>query len=484
MPLVVMALVCALAVFVSLSPSGSFFGAPPPPASTNPLPPPPSPRYGPPHGLLPPASEDRATSPGDPQSGPSRIEKDREESHDDFNRAIGGEEDPTEAPVPKISGAEAPGSAASVPVPRAAPRTDKPASVATQVKPASVPVPVPAPRKPTVATGSEQTPRAVTPKTGPPVLPVEKPRKPTNTAAPAVPNKPQPPAVLSPAAHPPAPAPEPARTDSRSLGTNEIFARWFEPSGRPKFNNTRSFERRFDKPGKPPHLNQARQGGDRWNAVYAELLRVADPSSPDRESLLFKDPEGRTISGEEASRLSSQFGRDRIAWPSGAHRLAMGWSVNHKVRGKDGILHEGPACAEFMSELIRQAYVRAGRKYPDLKIDYKDEFDRKGFPLDHAHTPSVETLAVFLDAAGWVPWDSAEFRPKKGAIIVHDGVHKGHIYMSAADDGTTIIDSGQPRGRNLRVRAEARTSGIPDLIDFQYKNSVFFLPPGINPNPW
>ena len=53
----------------------------------------------------------------------------------------------------------------------------------------------------------------------------------------------------------------------------------------------------------------------------------------------------------------------------------------------------------------------------------------------------------------------------------------GHTYLAAGDDGQIIMDNGSPHGRDLRKTTQK-------IIELMYQTGVFFLPPGIQPDPW
>ena len=190
----------------------------------------------------------------------------------------------------------------------------------------------------------------------------------------------------------------------------------------------------------------------KWKTIFFEMQRVT--TNKDREELLFIDK-------DKASDLVDKFEADPLheLSPVGAYTMAVNvTAVRHKF--------PQTPCAEFMSEIIRQAYKRAGY---DLAADFSPE---KKSQLIWSHTALVTTLGNSLLRAGWTVWDNTKFHPPVGAILMHTaGTSPSHTYMSAGDDGNFIIDNAHPRGFDLRTAPQK-------LIDFEYSTGAFFLPPG------
>jgi hypothetical protein len=129
-------------------------------------------------------------------------------------------------------------------------------------------------------------------------------------------------------------------------------------------------------------------------------------------------------------------------------------------------------CAEFQSELLRQAYQRAGYRVTD------DFNSTKGNPLIWSNSAAVANFSMGLYKAGWTAWDPQVYRPIVGSFLMHgSGLTPGHTYVSAGDDGMVIVDNGAPQGRDLR-------KSTASSIEIQFQTGVFFLPPGIIPPKW
>lgn len=234
----------------------------------------------------------------------------------------------------------------------------------------------------------------------------------------------------------------------------------FEDSGKPKFNFTTYYQKRF--PGRLnlaiASENQSNSERLKWAAVMEELRKAADRTVPTATSYLF-------LPIEEARKASIDYEKSDVVSSLGA------WTIAVKATAVRNGFPNVP-CAEFMSEVLRQAYARAGQ---NLFEDFSRE---KGTYLIWSSTAAVVNLANTLVKAGWIPWELASFRPPTGAIMAHfKATTPGHVYMAAGHDGRIIIDNGSPAGRQL-VRTVDKT------IKMLYYGGVFFLPPGILPKPW
>jgi hypothetical protein len=166
---------------------------------------------------------------------------------------------------------------------------------------------------------------------------------------------------------------------------------------------------------------------------------------------------------------------------------AMKWSVEYEKSGAispfgawmiaveaTAVRHGFPnvPCAEFQSEMLKQAYKRAGYNLTD------DFNEAKGNPIIWSKTAAVFELSKALNEAGWIPWDASKFRPPTGAFLMHGaGKTPGHTYIAGGDDGRIIVDNGAPQGRDLRKTTDK-------TIELMFMTGVFFLPPGINPQAW
>jgi|GEM_PF-5772027 len=138
-------------------------------------------------------------------------------------------------------------------------------------------------------------------------------------------------------------------------------------------------------------------------------------------------------------------------------------------------------CAEFVSEVIRQAYSRAGHSH-DEDFQYTIEGRLIFTPWQNGiYGPqSVRGLSNRLVLAGWVPWDPTKYRPMTGAIAMAlDSSTPGHTYIVGGKLGRYIVDNGNPKGLDLG-RTSLKLSRFKDM----YGMGTFFLPPGITPARW
>lgn len=232
-------------------------------------------------------------------------------------------------------------------------------------------------------------------------------------------------------------------------------------NGKPKVNFTSSFKKRF---GDRLNLNIPMESlsprdQQKWQSIYNELKRVGDRTVSTERIYLFLEDES------QAGPLSLRFEQTGEISPIGA------WSI--AVRGtaeRHGFANV--PCAEFMSEMVREAYQRAGYS---IKEDFNDE---TGNYLIYSNTAAVVNLATALFKGGWIPWDSKYYIPPTGAPIMNATANTpGHTYMSGGDNGRFIVDNGSPRGRDLRTTSDK-------IIKMMFQTGVFFLPPGIIPEQW
>jgi hypothetical protein len=254
---------------------------------------------------------------------------------------------------------------------------------------------------------------------------------------------------------------DPGNFPAISLGKPETdYLLNFEETGRPKFQFSQYFQNRF--PGRlnlfvdPASLPATELR--KWTAIQNELKAAADRSLENSTEYLF-------IPIEKARQSSVDYEQKNIVSSMGA------WTIAVKATAVRNGFPNVP-CAEFMSEMLRQAYQRAGY---DLFEDFNQE---KGTYLIWSSTAAVVNLANTLVKAGWIPWELTSYRPPTGAIMAHfRATSPGHVYMSAGFDGRVIIDNGAPAGRQL-FRTTDKT------LKIQYLGGVFFLPPGIIPESW
>lgn len=238
------------------------------------------------------------------------------------------------------------------------------------------------------------------------------------------------------------------------------FLKYYATSGKPSFSYASGIRKRFGdrvNQGVPmSSLSTAAQ--TKWTKIYNELKRAGDRKVPSPRELMIID------SGTARS-LSVKFENEGFVNDIGAWSVAVeGTATRHGFANVP--------CAETMSEVIRQAYKRAGYSHTE------DFNSSKGNKLYWTSTAAVVELSRSLNVAGWVPWDYTQYRAPAGAIMMHTtGISPGHTYMSGGDDGRIIVDNGSPKGRDLRVTSQS-------IIGMMYMTGVFFLPPGIQPQPW
>lgn len=240
----------------------------------------------------------------------------------------------------------------------------------------------------------------------------------------------------------------------------EGFVKFYSETGKPKKGYTSGINKRF--PGKvnvgvdPASMSEAARV--KYQRIFAELVKVANRAVATPKSLLM-------IPLADAQRFSVAYEQNGSVNPIGA------WSVAVEATA---VRHGFPnvPCAEFQSEIARQAYQRAGYSVHD------DFNSTKGNKLIWDKTAAVVGFSAALVKAGWVPWDPTVYKPMTGAFLFNTtGNTPGHTYISAGHNGQFIVDNGAPQGRNLRKTVEK-------TIDIMYQTGLFILPPGINPEKW
>ena len=238
------------------------------------------------------------------------------------------------------------------------------------------------------------------------------------------------------------------------------FSKYYFASGKPKFSYTDKITKRF-----PDHLNKGMDfahmpTGDqvKWQNIYQEVVRIANRTVVVPHSLLVVD---------KKTGLNCSVGYEQ----TGAICATGAWTIAvQETAVRHGFANT--PCAEFMSEVIREAYTRAGYRVTD------DFSSSRGNPLIWSSSAAVINLSAYLDKAGWIPWDSTKYRPVVGAVLMNGrGQTPGHTYMAAGNDGRFIIDNGAPQGRDLETTSEKN-------IGMMYQTGLFFLPPGVNPPTW
>lgn len=238
------------------------------------------------------------------------------------------------------------------------------------------------------------------------------------------------------------------------------YLQQYNSNGKPKFVYTKSVTKRFgsqlNKAIDPETLPGAEQL--KWQKIYEELVKVANRKVATPRSLLM-------INLSEAQQRSIEYEKLGKIFAEGA------WTIAVKATAVRHGFANVP-CAEFQSEVLRQAYNRAGY---DPSKDFNSQ---KGNQLIWSNTAAVVNFSNALYLAGWIPWDSTQYRPPIGAFLMNgSGISPGHTYISASDNGQIIVDNGSPQGRDLRQTTAK-------VIEMMYQTGVFFLPPGIIPSKW
>jgi hypothetical protein len=241
--------------------------------------------------------------------------------------------------------------------------------------------------------------------------------------------------------------------------TSQSFLSFFSSSGRPRFGSSKAFQERL-KQRFSERLNQAAPFSEKGERVFREIVHAVNREIPSPQAFMI-------ISREEARRGSLETERN------GGRGPRMGaWSIAVRQTAVRHGFARVP-CAEFVSEVVRQAYAR-------VSLDVVDDFNRsrKNQLIWHS-TASVQNLGRALYRAGWVPWTTYEYRPPIGAIMLNGvGDSPGHAYFAAGLNGRFIVDNGAPQGRDLASGTASATIGM------MFSSGVFFLPPGINPAKW
>ncbi|AHZ85896.1 hypothetical protein AB1A81_01220 [Bdellovibrio bacteriovorus] len=246
----------------------------------------------------------------------------------------------------------------------------------------------------------------------------------------------------------------------QAASPGEGFLKYYQPSGKPKFNYVTSVTKRFgaklNQGVKPESMSAAQR--EKYQSIFAELQKAVNREVATPKSYLMIDK-------KVATQRSIDFEKTGAITTTGAWSIAtQGTAVRHGFANVP--------CAEFQSELLRQAYQRAGYRVTD-------DFNKtKGNQLIWSSTAAVVNYSMALYKAGWIAWDSTKYRPILGAIMMNGaGYTPGHTYISGSNDGLIIVDNGAPQGRDLRKTTDK-------TISIMFQVGVFFLPPGINPPAW
>jgi hypothetical protein len=201
----------------------------------------------------------------------------------------------------------------------------------------------------------------------------------------------------------------------------------------------------------------------KWLGIYGQLVALVDRTREMDRQPLFIDSGSPSEDEALAKQYSLDFENSGTIQTFGAWSIAtQGTAVRHGFADRP--------CAEFVSEIIRQAYTKAG-------YAMKDDFTGDNY-LIWSNTAAVTDLAQALYESGWIPWDPLEFKPPVGAIGMNAYADTpGHAYMIAGKNGRFLVDNGSPKGRDL-------FSTSAKNIENMYNLGAFFLPPGIVPERW
>jgi len=246
------------------------------------------------------------------------------------------------------------------------------------------------------------------------------------------------------------------------------YLQYFEASGQPKFNYSTYYKSRFgdrlNKAVDPTTLSTAM--ARKWEKVFAELEKLASRTQPVATSTLF-------MNRDDAKKFATLYENTGEVQTAGAWSIAVqGTAMNHGFADKP--------CAEFVSEMVRQSYRKAGFRHDD---DFNATLKNpliwwKVIAGIEFGSAAVVNLANYLDRAGWIPWETALYKPVTGAPMMHaKGTTPGHAYLVGGADGRIIVDNGSPYGKDLR-------NSPGKYLDMMYKHGVFFLPPGNVPAKW
>lgn len=235
----------------------------------------------------------------------------------------------------------------------------------------------------------------------------------------------------------------------------------YDSVGRPRRDYSKRLEERFGARLNQPITKDKISAGDltKSQKIFREIQRAVDRNRGLQESDLMFMASAQAI--EQSKKFES----------TGDVSKAGAWTIATEGTAKRHGFGNVP-CAEFMSEVIRQAYARAGY---DLNVDFNDKNKNN---LIWKETASVTGLSKALFKAGWVPYSAHEFRAPVGAIMFHTlGLSPSHTYAAAGLDGLLIVDNGAPKGRDLR-QTKAKT------LNLMFNSGFFMLPPGITPYRW
>lgn len=259
------------------------------------------------------------------------------------------------------------------------------------------------------------------------------------------------------------PADPPDRDESKldQIRTRVTPGGLFDSTGRPRRDYSARLKDRFGDRLNTPVTSDKISAGDleKSRKIFLEIQRAVDRRTGLKDSALM------FMASAEAIATAKNFESTGEIAKAGA------WTIATEGTAKRHGFGNVP-CAEFMSEVIRQAYARAGYRLVD------DFNDKSGNSLIWTTTASVTGLSKALFKAGWVPFAAHQFRPPVGAIMFHTvGLSPSHTYAAAGMDGMLIVDNGAPKGRDLR-QTKLKT------LNLMFHSGFFMLPPGITPQKW
>lgn len=246
------------------------------------------------------------------------------------------------------------------------------------------------------------------------------------------------------------------------LGTaNSDYLSFFNANGKPKRSYTSSLNTRFPNSANKAISMSTLPGAEqtKWNRIMRQLQILGDRTKPALKSDFVLDK-------DQAMQFAIDFEKNGTVQKIGAWSIAVQGTAT-----RNGFANV--PCAEFMSEILRQAYAKAGYSH------YEDFNENRKNVLSYFYgAAAVVNFSAYLEKAGWIPWDPQIYIPPTGAFMMHaQGKSPGHTYMIAGQQGRLIMDNGMPQGRDL-----GQTS--LNTIEMMYQHGVFFLPPGFTPKKW
>jgi hypothetical protein len=270
-----------------------------------------------------------------------------------------------------------------------------------------------------------------------------------------------------------------------SQRVNPNWTDYFEPNGRTRYPARKALQGRavFGSKVNIPNDRVRQDDREKFQKVFAEIVKAVNREKP-------TDSRYMTISPKELNeRLEDYFKLGKVS-DFGAHSIAVkGIAVKRKFADTP--------CAEFVSEVIRQAYSRAGYDHKeDFNVDNKNplqsffSYKNQSGGTTVRNGASVQGLTESLYLAGWIPWSADEYIPPIGAVMAAQrATSPGHIYFIGGHNGLVIVDNGAPRGRDLRQQSTKYLAWTGEYKKGKsnlgvWTHSVFFLPPGMTPQKW